>query len=273
MNYKNMAPTLFQDRWPASKPCLEGAIAKVTADTLASEYWQLKCMAPRREATYFSSEHDGKTDSQQPSTKGVQWEKRYAMALWNLKVRWPRPDGGRQRLLDYQVSLKAERADKDIGEIDLLGATEAGRFVVAELKSPRSGRGDSPMHALMEGLRYAAIAEANLDTLAREAKSRFGCGFDCQTPPIAQVLGPISWWCRWLNPNLKRRAGNWNSTFAQLATAFEEQTGVTIECMATDTCIEEVVDDLRQEKPSLSTSPIFHAVHLDRNKDHFEQFP
>lgn len=172
------------------------------------------------------------------------------------------------------MPLKAKRADKGIGEIDLLGATEAGKFIVVELKSPRLGRGDSPMHALMEGLRYAAIAEANLDALASEASARFGRGLDCQLPPIVQVLGPISWWCSWLNPDLKRRAkGNWNLAFARLATAFEEQTSVTIECMATNTCINEVVDELCQEKPSLRTSPIFYAVHLDRDKDHFEQLP
>ncbi len=283
MNYKNAAPTLFRDRWTASNPSLEDAIADVNADELATEYRKLKCIAPRRRKnSYFSSGHDGKTTRLKPCTKRVQWEKRYAMALWNLKGRWPRPNGGRQRFLDYQVPLKATRADKGIGEIDLLGAAETGRFIVVELKSPRSSPGDSPkraigdspMHALMEGLRYAAISGANLDTLASNASRRFGCGLDRQTPPIVQVLAPISWWRSWLNPDLKQQVtGNWNSAFARLATAFEGQTGVTIECMATDTCIEEVIDKLRQEKPSLGASPIFYAVHLGRNEDYFEQLP
>ena len=274
MNYKNAAPTLFRDRWTASRPPLEDAIADVKADKLATEYRKLKGIAPRREDSYFSSGHDGKTTRLKPCTKRVQWEKRYAMALWNLKGRWPRPNGGRQRFLDYQVPLKKKERDEGIGEIDLLGATETGRFVVVELKSPRSGRGHSPMHALMEGLRYAAISEANLDTLASNASIRFGGGLDRQTPPIVQVLAPLSWWRSWLNPDLKRRAtGNWNSAFVRLATAFEGQTGVTVECMATDTSINEVVDELCQAKPSLGASPIFYAVHLGRNEDHFEQLP
>ena len=87
------------------------------------------------------------------------------MALWNLDCRWPRLGGGHHRFLDYQVPLKAKRADYGIGKVDLLGVTDRGRLIVVELKYPRSGRGDSPAQALMAGLRYAAIVEANLEPL------------------------------------------------------------------------------------------------------------
>ena len=193
------------------------------------------------------------------------------MALWNLKRRHPRPCGGWQYFRDYQVPLKAVQSNKGIGKIDLLGITDRGRFIVDELKSPRGRRGQSPVHALMEGLRYAAIVEANLRTLARDAQTRFGCEADAETPPIVQVLGPISWWRDWLDPGIKNRAaGDWNLPFVKLASAFEARTGVTVECLATDTDIAAAVDGLRQRKPVISPAPTFHAVRLDRNTPEFE---
>lgn len=267
---KELYPIFFRDRWPATG--LAASIASVDADVLADEHKSLQEQenAPCR-STYFSQQHNGTTKERPADIRGVQWEPRYAMALWNLKRCQPRPCGGRQCLLDYQVPLKAEQSNQDIGEIDLLGITDRGRFIVVELKSPRDGRGDSPAYALMEGLRYAAIVEANLRTLARDAQTRFGCEADAETPPIVQVLGPISWWRDWLDPRLKSRAaGDWNLPFAKLASAFEARTGATVECLATDTDIAAAVDGLRRRKPVISPAPTFHAVRLDRNTPEFE---
>ncbi len=51
-----------------------------------------------------------------------------ALALVNPGRRWPRPEGGCFRLLDYQVPIKARQADAPrIGKIDLLGITDRGR--------------------------------------------------------------------------------------------------------------------------------------------------
>ncbi len=194
------------------------------------------------------------------------------MALWNLERRWPRRGGGWHRFLDYQTPLKAKRADCGIGKIDLVGITDQNRFMVVELKCPRSDRGQSPAHALMEGLRYAAIVEANLHTLASEARKRFDCKTDAEAPPIVQVLGPVSWWRDWLDPGLKKRAaGDWDHAFADLASAIEKRIGVTVECMATDTNIAEAVDGLSRRMPSISPPPTLSAVHLDRNPPGFER--
>ena len=87
----------------------------------------------------------------------------------------------------------------------------------------------------MEGLRYAAIVEANLKPLANEAGKRFGVKVDDKMPPIVQVLGPRSWWRDWLDPRLKNRAaGDWNRAFARLASAVEARIGAAVECMAMD---------------------------------------
>ena len=265
---KESHPTLFRDRWPARR--LDVSVASVDADVLADEYRKLRRNAPCR-SSYFCPQHDGTNDERQADTPGVQWEPRYAKALWSLEHRQPRPGGGWQCFRDYQVPLKAVRSNQCI---DLLGTTDRGRFIVVELKSPRDGRGDSPAYALMEGLRYAAIVEANLHTLAREARTRFRCEADAETSPIVQVLGTISWWRDWLDPALRdRAAGDWNLPFAELAAAFETRTGVTVECLATDTDIATAVDGLRRKRPVISPPPIFHTVHLDRNPPEYEPLP
>ena len=167
--------------------------------------------------------------------------------------------------LDYQVPLKAKQADYGIGKIDLLGVTDRGRLIVVELKYPRNGRGDSPQHAFMEGLRYAAIVEANLEPLAREAGKRFGIKVDDKIPPVVQVLGPCSWWRDWLNPGLKSRAaGDWNRAFARLASAVEARIGAAVECMAMDGNTK-FTPGLYGREPSIDCPPTLYLVRLDRN--------
>ena len=261
---------LFRDRWTASNPSLKHSTDSVDPDALAAEYRALRENALRRLTSYFFG-RDGTTEGTHPDTPRIQWEPRYAMALWNLECRWPRFDGSWHRFLDYQMPLKAIRENRDIGKIDLLGVTDRGRLIVVEFKCPRSGRGQSPMHAWMEGLRYAAVVEANLGVLAREARNCFGCKVAVETPPIVQVLGPRSWWCDWLDSGLKHRAaGDWNHAFVRLASAVEARIGVAVECVATGTNIEEVVDGLCKSRPSFDCPSTLYLVHLDRNPHAFE---
>ena len=97
---------LFLDRWTASNPSLKHSIASVDPDALAAEYRALWANAPCRLTSYFSG-RDGTTQGRHPDTPRIQWEPRYAMALWNLECCWPRLDGGWHRFLDYQMPLKA----------------------------------------------------------------------------------------------------------------------------------------------------------------------
>ena len=171
------------------------------------------------------------------------------------------------------MPLKAKQADYRIGKVDLLGVTDRGRLIVVELKYPRSGRGDSPAQALMAGLRYAAVVEANLEPLASEAEKRFGLKVDDKMPPIVQVLGPRSWWRDWLDPGLKRRAaGDWNRAFARLASAMEARIGATVECMAMEGNTKFTLG-LFGRAPSIDRPPTLRLVRLDRNPPAFEALP
>ena len=167
-------------------------VAAIDRNLLRDEYAALVERAPRRAdrcLAYYSDERDG---THSTSGRSGRNEEHLAVALWNLGGSWPRAAGRPFRLLDYQFPLKARFNDEGIGKVDLLAATESGRLVVIELKvAPKSenDRGDTPLDALVQGIRYAAIVEANLSGIARAAKSCFGVEI-AEQRPIVQVLRP-----------------------------------------------------------------------------------
>ena len=136
-------PVLFGSRWRARG--LDEAIASVEPDALCAEYAALRESAPRHSLVgkqYFIG-HSGVASAAGRSNR---LEEHCAIALVNLGRRWPRPDGGWFRLLDYQVPLKAAQTDARIGKIDLLGVTDRRRLIIVELKVEvrGSGRSEAP---------------------------------------------------------------------------------------------------------------------------------
>ncbi len=250
-------PTLFSNQWPARG--LSDAIASVDIDTLCAEYDGLREAAPRRSQAgkkYFVG-HTGV-----PSTKGAsnRLEEHTAIALFNMGWRWPRSDGGWFRFIDYQVPLKGRQTDANVGKIDLLGVTDQGRLIVVELKVEGQGGGksDAPPSALMEGLRYAAMIEADLDAIAEEAEHRFSMKIS-RLPPIVQVLAPISWWHHWLLDIAA--VGNWAQALAKLANKIHAGTNVPVEFVAFDNV--EVTYGSNGRAPRLDHIPALHPVQLD----------
>ena len=159
------------------------------------------------------------------------------MALWNLKGDWPCLGRGRSCLLDYQFPLKSRNPDKGIGKIDLLGVTDQGRLMVIELKvkPPNRNSRDAPVSALMQGLRYAAIVEANLNVIAKEAMELFDVKI-IEDMPIVQILAPKAWWYGWLKlkESTRNKAGCWEQEFIKLASDVEKQLGAEVQCVALD---------------------------------------
>ena len=76
------------------------------------------------------------------------------------------PGGGPFRVVAYQVPLKARRSDP-VGKVDGVALLGDGRCCLVELKAP-SGRGDSPLRALLEVLSYAAVIDANRAAFDKE---------------------------------------------------------------------------------------------------------
>ena len=259
---------LFNKEWTTT--ALAKDISEVDRDALSREYEKLRRCAPRRSnqnKRYFVR-HDGKLPTAARSNRD---EEHLAIALWNLNKCWPRLDDGRFRLLDYQLPLKARRSDKGIGKVDLLGVTDQGRLMVIELKvKPRgeSNRGDSPAAALIQGLRYAAIVEANLNVIAAEVESCLGDRFNDVTileeSPIVQILAPKSWWRGWLElSTLTRNAsGRWEPEFSKLTRDVEKRLGVTVECMALDK-LADITDGPDGHTPQLNRVPVLCPVSPD----------
>ena len=204
-------------------------IAKVKAVVLCAEYIRLQKCAPRR--TNYFVRHTGVPTGKKNCKR---YEEHLAMALWNLKNSWPRPDCSQFCLLDYQFPLKAPQSNQDPGEIDLLGITRDGRLMIIEMKvMQRNGsRGETPLAAMIQGLRYAAYVQANQDAIAREAEIYFNVMVAAEQPPIVLILAPEDWWCGWteLSSKTRSKAGPWEPTFVKLASEIEEQVGLNIEC-------------------------------------------
>ena len=256
-------PTLFRKRYVTAG--LADAVQKINTDieTLCGEYDRLREVAPSRSARnrrYFVG-HDGRPWAK---NRGNPSEKHLAIALWRLREDWPRTGGGRMRLLDYEVPLRASRSDAGLGEVDLLGATDQGRWVVVELKVGRKdgSRDDTPLLALMEGLRYAAVIHANHRAISAEASDRFAIDVRDE-PPIVQILATEDWWGGWCDMGRRSRAaGLWEPAFSELSNVLEDRLGIFIECLALQgTTLADVTWDAHG--PFLGNTPLVRRVHLD----------
>ena len=81
----------------------------------------------------------------------------------------------------------------NILKADILLQREGVMIIELKVMGHSGGRSDAPPAALMEGLRYAAIVEADLEAIASEAERCFGVGV-AKAPPIVQLLAPEGWW-------------------------------------------------------------------------------
>ena len=256
---------LFKDDWRTTG--LTSDIAQIDRDDLCDEYRALVQRAPRRSdrnKPYFVG-HDGKLSHTGGSNRH---EEHLAVALWNLKKCWPRLGGGWFTLLDYQFPLKAQQGDKGIGKVDLLGLTERGRLMVIELKVKPPGdnnRGETPATALMQGLRYAAVVQANHAVIAAEAKRRFSVTITAE-PPIVQVLAPKAWWKAWLElrGSTREAAGCWEPVFTKLTQDIENRLGVAVECVALEDATH-ITYGADGKTPQLGSTPKLFPVMPGKN--------
>ena len=253
---------LFKKDWHTTE--LAKDIANIDRKALRDEYKQLIKNAPRRsdKQKYFVC-HDGKLSSSEKSNRR---EEHLAVALWNLERQWPRPDGGWFRLLDYQVPLQAHRSDQGIGKVDLLGLTDQGQLMVIELKVKPDGgsnRGETPVKALMQGLRYAAIVKANREQISSEAKRCFNVDVVAEQP-LVQILAPKAWWKGWsdMAGSTREAAGYWEPEFSQFVRDVEKQLGVAVECMSLDDPGTDITCGSDQKTPQLDHAPALYPVRL-----------
>ena len=256
---------LHKRNWPTTGLALN--IQRIDRNALVKEYESAVQAAPRRhdrDKCYFVPGHDGCIPGNASSNR---FEEHLAIAIWRLRRHWPRPSGGWFQFLDYQFPLKDAQSNPGVGEIDLLGVTNHGRLVVSELKvAGQTKRSGSPMAALMQGLRYAAIVDANSREIGSEAADN-GVRVDCDQRPIVQILAPKKWWREWfqLEDSTRRKAGPWERRFEALTCDIEKRLNVAVELLA--------IDDVRKDKlyqrpnePTLPRVPSLHSIDLSNSR-------
>lgn len=138
--------------------------------------------------------HDGSVPKGRPNRR---LEKHLARAIYNNDVPLQRESLPALRVTDYEFPL-SEPDTPGVGEVDLLGV-QSNTLVTIELKIEASdgSLGDSPMRALLEALKYAAIVDGNAKEIASQFHDRFGFRVDAGTPQIV-VAAPHEYWTRWL---------------------------------------------------------------------------
>lgn len=240
-------------------------INSVMRDTLHDEFRELIGCAPRRAERgkpYFK-DHCGVPSSGRNAD--LESEDILAMALWNeeqpLKIAY----GAEFFLRDYQFPMKARRDDKGIGEVDLLGTTTQRRLLIIELKVKPDGvnnRGDTPASALLQGLRYAAIVQSNIESISKEMKQKFNLSIPPE-PPVVQVLAPEDWWQAWmgLEGSTRKAAGSWELALEKLAKDIEERIGIVVEYAALGVKRGQVSFDANA-RPKLDRTPELKSIRL-----------
>lgn len=147
----------------------------------------MRANAPRRTQGYYSANRSGVTSSG-AFTNRV--EERLAVGL-RRRGELALPNGERLRLLDYQTPLKSVHADNGIGKIDLLGLDAEGTLAVVDLKV--EGNAEDRRIALLEGLIYAAIIEANIAQVAKEFGDAHGQPIVPARPRLLVIASSAYW--------------------------------------------------------------------------------
>jgi hypothetical protein len=200
-------------------------------------YLELVKGAPRRAERgkdYFVEGHNGITSSGNYSNRS---EEHLAVALFNATKRgegFSFADVKRLSFVDYQLPLKARQGDKGVGKVDLFCAIENSIPAVAELKVVgKNGQlGDTPLKALLEGLAYCAIVEANMGTIAREAKARFKINLKLGKPDLI-VIAPHDYWSNYLKKNA---AGDWVTTLSKLVEKIKNRLKINTHFLSLRNC-------------------------------------
>lgn len=187
---------------------LAETIRSVDVPRLVDAYHRTLTNAPRRpfQRRRFFVGHDGLGKATNTWSEKVR-----AKALYN----WGQAldvAGNPLRILDYEVPLRSEAADADVGEIDLFGVNTATRQPwIIELKVEPND--DTPLKALLQGLRYSAILEANRLAVTAEMHETFGIAA-VTWPAVIAIAADNSYWQRLRST---QEAGDWHEALRTLA--------------------------------------------------------
>ena len=221
--------TLAADREVNAVRRFANACEKLTLGRLAQMYRAEMDQAPSRASvgkSYLIDTHHGVPSTGSSTTRD---EEHLALAIFN-QHRPPSaglrlPGGEDLHILEYQLPLKARRNDTGVGKVDLFGITASGQAAIVELKAARGG--DTPLRALLEGLAYAAIVQANLAMIRKEVQQRYSLVTATETPRLI-VMAPEEYWAGFR----ARLARGWEDQIQAVADRILQGTGVAVAFIA-----------------------------------------
>ncbi len=97
---------------------------------------------------------------------------------------------------------------------------------VIELKAEKGK--DTPLYALIEGLAYCAIVEANMRAFRAEVYGKFHFGLDAIKPSLL-LLAPEGYWRKFINSSVGA-AGSWVAPFTDRLAEIERDLGIKVLC-------------------------------------------
>jgi hypothetical protein len=218
--------TLCGERGVKALSLFSETCRKLTQEDLASWYHTEMTNAPDRWAVgkrYLIDSHQGIPGTGDFTNRD---EEHLALAIFNQyrspNSRLKLPNGEELRMLEYQLPLKAKQNDAGVGKVDLFAITLSGRACVIELKAARGG--DTPLKALLEGLAYAAIIQANIASIHKEVQARYHLEINSDFPAVI-IMAPEEYWSRFrANP----AAGRWESSLQDLGYRIQNGIGVSV---------------------------------------------
>ena len=177
--------------------------------------------APRRHGRRKRYLH-GRTGTSSSGELSNRREEHLAVALCNASrdgAVFALPDGRPLAIIDYQMPLKARQDDRGVGKVDLFAVLDGNLPCVIELKRSRR---DTPLRALLEGLTYCAIVEANADDIASEVAGQHALS---ASRPTLIVMAPEDYWAGYLSHG---SAGRWLPAIRDLVSGLRETLGLEI---------------------------------------------
>jgi hypothetical protein len=230
---------LANDREVRQSKGFREAAARMTGESLAEMYQQEVANAPKR----YDADKKFLVNQKGTVARGGKTGKPHEHLSIALVNRFQSigegldlpmaPAGDTLDFFSYQVPLKVRQTDPDkrIGKIDVIGAVPENRMAIIVLKyvpptATRGSTGDTPLRALLEGLAYTAIVQANRNEIIAEIDSAHGRKLSDE-PPILIILGNTRYWelCR---KREAQKGAAWINQMERLGQEIDENLGITV---------------------------------------------
>ena len=224
MRIAAVCDTRHMDRGSSPRRHTSGPIARVSgyvaeclaldADEVAAEHRDRVASAPTRSSSYVVDHNiSGRAEV---SGRG---EELLAHRIFELGATLHLQGWEPVTVVDFQMPLNSMRSDR-LGKVDLLGAGSG--LCVIELKVPGASS-DTPLSALLEGVGYAAVVEANATLIVDELRSRGHRAEESAGSVL--VLGPKDYWARW---DRTRTTADWRRALRVAGATLSKATGLRV---------------------------------------------